>query len=268
MGGRIRISAFVIPWQSRADFEPQSMDCLRTNSIAGLISISSTSAVFLRAMSAKPNYILEPSGDVLLVLSRTQVGSLVVVTTPNESTVAPALEEIEVLVSSRHLALASKVFSIMFDGQFRERVDLDSKEIKRVPLSDDNAHAMLILLDIIHGLHRRVRRDISMPVFTAVAVLVDKYELHEVAEIYTDYWFRLHWTVESPKIKSLQSDIVDWIFLSWVFQKPAEFKDLTRNAIMTFGETFDDKGYPIPETVASKYSFNQSQHMVFLIQYL
>ncbi|KAJ9605305.1 hypothetical protein H2200_009962 [Cladophialophora chaetospira] len=122
-------------------------------------------------MSTKRDLIFDPSGDVLLVLASGNEESSAA-EDDNETT--SVIEEVEALVSSRHLALASRVFRIMFDGQFKERVELNSKKVKRVPLPDDDAQAMTILLYIVHGLNMRVPKEVSMEEFIAISILIDK----------------------------------------------------------------------------------------------
>lgn len=59
-----------------------------------------------------------------------------------------------------------------------------------VPLIEDNAPAMLTILAIVHGLTRRVPRKVDKNLLVQVAISIDKYEFHEIAEVYTDMWFQ------------------------------------------------------------------------------
>jgi len=158
------------------------------------------------------------------------------------------IEEFEVRVSSRHLALASKVFRVMFDGHFKERVDPGKEQPTRVPLPDDDPDAIMVLLNIIHGLNKRVQRSIEKPLFIAIAILVDKYELHEVVELCAEKWFEQLWAVRSFNPPHL----TDWIFLCWVFGKATQFQQLSSTAIRKCGPKFEDNGLPFPQFVASK----------------
>ena len=78
-------------------------------------------------------------------------------------------EEVEVLVSSRHLALASRVFRIMFDGNFREKITPGRTGLRRVPLPEDNHEAMMVLLRIIHGQNGKVPRAVSRALLVEIA---------------------------------------------------------------------------------------------------
>ena len=106
----------------------------------------------------------------------------------------------------------------------------------------------MILLNIVHGLARRLPRHIDLSLLGDIAILVDKYGLHEVTEVYTGAYFRDLYGPES----SLPSQLTDWIFVAWVFGMAVEFKQLTRDTILTCGSQFQDKGLPLPDSLASK----------------
>ena len=229
-------------------------------------------------MSPAKDLIFDPYGDVLLVLGK---GSAPTVSLLDAETAAhaethdddkvqlgPAVEYLsesavqpeqtarqpkqadtfEVKVSSRHLALASRVFRAMFDGNFRERVQPRDHELTKVPLPDDDPDAMMILLGVIHGLNKRVSRTIDKPSFIAVTILIDKYELHESSQVYADMWFDDLWAKRSLSTPHL----TDWIYVCWVLGKAMYFKSLTKRAISDCGSKFEDNGLPFPEFIASK----------------
>ena len=160
----------------------------------------------------------------------------------------PQHEEFEAVVSSRHLALSSRVFRVMFCGAYLEKILPSDSPPKRVVLPDDDPDAFLVLLAIIHGRNRRVPRRVSKSQLIEIAILVDKYELHEVCELFTDMWFAdvygVHW--DNPPLPT------EWIYLSYVFGKADEFKQATRLAILNCGPEFEDEGMPIPKEIASK----------------
>jgi len=74
-------------------------------------------------------------------------------------------EKIEIQVSSRHLALASRVFRRMFDGNSPGSLNPERRPLTPVPLLDDNADALLVLLRIVHGFTRKVPRRLDKPTF-------------------------------------------------------------------------------------------------------
>jgi hypothetical protein len=113
----------------------------------------------------------------------------------------PKSEHIRIRVSSKHLILASPYFRSMLQGDFKEGVDLRTTGAAEIRLVGGHPAALLILLNIIHGHTRRVPRNVDFRMLTRIAVLVDKYQFHEVAEMFTDTW------VEKLKGGSLTDDL-------------------------------------------------------------
>jgi hypothetical protein len=221
-------------------------------------------------MSSFPiNTIFDPSGDVLLVLSKkddsepaTKAPDDVDKVTPDDehkqqptrpdssdSQASQPVKEYEFMVSSRHLALASLVFRTMFDGNFKERISPECGSLTRVPLPDDNFDAMLLLLAIVHGRTRAVPRIIDKDLFVDIAVLIDKYGMDECTQVFTDMWFRDLWY----QPKEAAPHLIDWIFLCLVFKHASEFEQLTREAIFQSTLIFEDNQLPLPQWVASEY---------------
>jgi len=155
-------------------------------------------------------------------------------------------EKIEVRVSSKHLVLASQVFRVMLEGSFLEGRKSDAQELKRVPLPDDDADAMLLLLSIVHGLTRRVPRRIKNHLFLNVVILIDKYQLNEATEICTDIWFDVLW---KSVPQNLYQDLANWIYSCWVLRKEEEFKNLTRLAQFERGSRFEDGDTLFPGSI-------------------
>jgi hypothetical protein len=94
-------------------------------------------------------------------------------------------------VSSKHLALASAVFKALLRGGFAESRDLDAGLPAEVRLPDVEPAALLVLLYIVHGQPKKVPGEVSLNILTHIAILVDKYELHEVAAAAADAWYDL-----------------------------------------------------------------------------
>lgn len=151
-------------------------------------------------------------------------------------------------VSSKHMILASKVFHAMLKrGVFKEGKELATSGTLELPLPDDDPAAFAILLNIIHGHTRKVPRIINLEMLTSISVLVDKYNLHEAVEVYSDMWItHLQESVDYTKQNFPRLSI------SWVFKKSDIFRDVTRQAQCSATDTFADNeaiGLPIPEAV-------------------
>ncbi|KAE8453983.1 hypothetical protein EG329_007759 [Mollisiaceae sp. DMI_Dod_QoI] len=171
----------------------------------------------------------------------------------------PSLEEIganvDMIVSSRHLMLASPVFKAMLrlDG-FKEGHKLESAGKAEIPLPDDDPEALIILLDIIHGRNRRIPRQISLDLMTKVTILVDKYQMVEAAEVFSESWIE-HLKMSIPTeyvTPEDQTAVHKWIGISWVFGNRKEFQDMTMFVQRGCGSDLEEKieeGLLIPDII-------------------
>jgi hypothetical protein len=81
---------------------------------------------------------------------------------------------------------------------------------------------------------------------TRIAILVDKYMLHEVAEMFTDTWFQ---GLDGAIPDSTIDDLVTGICVFWIFGKSDEFNGWTRFAQLESKGRVDGKGLPIPSSI-------------------
>jgi hypothetical protein len=146
----------------------------------------------------------------------------------------PKSEHIRIRVSSKHLILASHYFRSILRGDFKEGVDLRTTKVTEIPLVEDHPAALLILLNIIYGHTRRVPRAVDFRILTRIAVLVDKYQFHEVAEMFTNTWVE---KLRGSMPTSLTDDLRAAICIYWVFRKSSEFKRVTQIALMDSNDT-------------------------------
>jgi hypothetical protein len=101
----------------------------------------------------------------------------------------PPMDEVQMLVSSKHLMSASTVFKAMLRaGAFQEGQTLNSTGRVSIPLPDDNPDAMKVLLDILHHRNRQVPKTVTLSLMTHLTILVDKYQMVEVLEAYQPIW--------------------------------------------------------------------------------
>ncbi|KAJ9605296.1 hypothetical protein H2200_009953 [Cladophialophora chaetospira] len=192
----------------------------------------------------------DPTGDVLLILTENKSNR------PNQ--------QLEAKVSSRHLALASEVFRVMFDGGFKERIG-PGQPIRRVPLPDDDAKAMMILLGILHGLSGRVPKTIRLRTFVKIGILVDKYQLQEAVEVYVDRWFQPLWDAAEYETCA---GLAKWIFLTSAFNLDSEFKMMTWYAIYRGDQSIYDHGLPLPAAICTEIDRQRTTALEGLLDYL
>ena len=125
-----------------------------------------------------------------------------------------------------------------------------------LPLPDDNADALIIILNILHDRNRQVPKRIPLSTLAHLSILADKYQILESIETFVSFW-----VTDREIQKSLPStsgpSLYPWLSIAWVFHLPLEFKQLTR---IVMHESKSDisveqhEGYdlPIPELLISK----------------
>ncbi|KAG4440524.1 hypothetical protein IFR05_003994 [Cadophora sp. M221] len=189
--------------------------------------------------------VLTPPGSDL--------GSAEAVENPCSDSAEEACKEIDMLVSSKHLMLASPVFKAMLQrGTFLEGKKLQSGGAVVIPLPDDDPDIFQILLNIVHGRVRQVPNQVSVKVMTGLSILVDKYQMHEIVELYVRTWM--------PELKKslpakLDSTLLSWISICYVFRISAEYQHVTRLAKLESCSPLGTDGehdFPIPSLVINR----------------
>lgn len=164
---------------------------------------------------------------------------------------AISTQEIVMQVSSKHLSLASKVFDNMFQGQPRDDIASHDRKPVTIPLLKDDFESLQTLLYIVHGRTRRVSRLVERSQLLRTVVLIDKYEFHEVAEVFTDIWF----DSLRPEIPhNLHQDLAPWIYTCWELRKSEEFNTLTQIAIRETNCGLEDPDALVPYWITGKRS--------------
>ncbi|KAL5321431.1 hypothetical protein ACEPPN_009389 [Leptodophora sp. 'Broadleaf-Isolate-01'] len=99
------------------------------------------------------------------------------------------VEEVQMRVSSRHLILASPTFrTCLGSDMYPEGRTLQSEGHVVIPLHDEDPDAMIILLNIIHGLSSKVPRRVDLNILSKIATAVNHRHMHEAVGIWSDTW--------------------------------------------------------------------------------
>ena len=123
--------------------------------------------------------------------------------------------------------MASSVFRAMLSDMFREGRELGSTNSLKLPLPDDDLDALRILLNMVHGHAYRLPHSVSFSTLANIAVLVDKYLLHEIAEVYCKSW--IEWFSLKTEVKLSKPELVyRWLDICWVFARKKDFQKVTR----------------------------------------
>ena len=80
----------------------------------------------------------------------------------------------------------------------------------KLPLPDDDPDALRILLNMIHGHAYRLPQEVAFCTLADIAVLVDKYALHEIAEVYCRFWVE-EARVQAMVILSMPEFLPQWL---------------------------------------------------------
>ncbi|QSZ33638.1 hypothetical protein DSL72_005206 [Monilinia vaccinii-corymbosi] len=108
--------------------------------------------------------------------------------TAESSKALTELHDVVLLVSSKHMMLASPVFKAMFQHRFREGEELHQTGMVVVSLPEDNPDKFLMLVNIIHCRGADVPLKISPEDLCDLAILVDKYEMHSAVKFVSNVW--------------------------------------------------------------------------------
>ncbi|KXH37002.1 hypothetical protein CSIM01_00066 [Colletotrichum simmondsii] len=163
------------------------------------------------------------------------------------------------LVSSRHLALASRYFSAKLSGSWKEAAVKHIDGCYHMDATDWDSEALLILMKVIHGKTRSVPRQMDLEMLAKLAVLVDYYDCHEVIEIYCPAWIG-HLRNKLPV--DYGRDMVLWLLISHVFQQDDIFQQMTQVAVLKSAGPVRTMELPIPSSLVGKVSAFDSLFIV------
>lgn len=161
--------------------------------------------------------------------------------------VAPTTKaDVKFRVSSKHLMLASKYFYSLFNGLWKEN-NTNSDSNYSLYTDDWDGEALLIMLNIIHGRNRKVPRTLSLEQVARIAVIIDYYQCHEVAEAFSDGWIA-EIGLYMPLIECGRETVLRFM-VSWVFTQKNVFSDLSVHMQRLLRGPLDPLNLPIPEVV-------------------
>lgn len=166
--------------------------------------------------------------------------------------VVPESQDVECVVSSGHMMLASAYFQKRLMGE----ACVDAGTLRRtgratIALGDD-PDTFAILLNIIHGRTRQVPRQVSLDLLSRLAVLINYYAMLESVELFSDTW------IENLKREGMPTEynehVLPWLFIFWVFEKGDDFRDMARLVQRECDERLDELvgAIPLPHTMISK----------------
>ncbi|KAK6816096.1 hypothetical protein RU639_009055 [Aspergillus parasiticus] len=202
----------------------------------------------------QPSHIIDPDGEVIILLRKKSLKESPVdeppideppVEEPIQEPVSGPLEEscLRIQVSAKHLILASSVFKKILTGGWKESVTYLQKGSVEITAESWDIEALLILLRAIHGQQYHVPRKLTLEMLAKVAVLVDYYDCKESVYIWSTIWID---ALEEKVPKTYSRDLLLWLWISCVFQLPAQFKESTSTVMSWSDGWINSLEFPIP----------------------
>ncbi|KUJ15851.1 uncharacterized protein LY89DRAFT_670390 [Mollisia scopiformis] len=210
------------------------------------------------------NIIFDPEGDLLLRLLEPKTGSAVEDKVGPSAPEATSMEEFHMLVSSKHLKLASPVFRAMFQPGFLEGQILQSQARAQIDMPDDDPEAFGLLMNAIHGLSSKMPITVNLKTLTALALVVDKYQ-SEATFPYAQRWCLVLGDAFDWK-NAPMSGIVSWLCICWVFKMPQSFKMVSRVAERRSSSRLKAVDLPLPEIVLDRIEAKRQSAIDEIIQ--
>lgn len=148
----------------------------------------------------------------------------------------------------------------MLRGNFAEGKALAERGAIELMLPDDDGEAMLILMNIIHGKFFSVPKAITRYLLGEIAVLVDKYQLHEAVHSSAATWIsseNSNWTSPATELRSNTDYYKFCLDVSLVFSNEKIFRWATRELILHARTPQIQSRLPVCPAVFSKCVTNK-----------
>lgn len=143
-------------------------------------------------------------------------------------------------VASQVLWTASRVFWAMFgpESVYKEATELRRSQLLGTPTAiplDDDSHAFEIVLMALHHQIELLPERVEVEVLVQIAVIVDKYELHQALKLVTDKLFS---GAKDALFSGAMGALAvpgneNLLFCCYVFRKEEEFADLSKRLIQS-----------------------------------
>ncbi|RLL99048.1 hypothetical protein CFD26_107949 [Aspergillus turcosus] len=213
-------------------------------------------------------YVIDPEGDVLLVINEVPSSGHPISLKKEDSSVSTATDTkdtidctssrngqggIEIHASSRHLTLASRFFDEKLSSKDKTR---SSDGMVVVTVEVEDVDALLIVLNIMHCRTSKVPRLVGLQMLCMIAGLVYKCGCLEAVAFFSSIWID---NLKGNLPGCLSEDLVRWIFISWVFRHENIFQKMTLVAVRHSVGPIQHYGLPIPKPLLRGFFLNDSQ---------
>ncbi|KAI9048634.1 hypothetical protein LZ554_007466 [Drepanopeziza brunnea f. sp. 'monogermtubi'] len=235
-------------------------------------------------MPVPKRIIFDPDGDVLLRLSyplapialkdylcrdsESEKQAAAKVTNEPQDIAKGTSRKVEMLVSSKHLALVSPVFKAMFRPGFKEGNELITDGKLDLPLDEDDPIAWEAILNIIHCRLGYVPGRVELAFMISISVLADKYQMVEALCYHASIWIDQRVTlIPTPCDPNF---FLPWMAIGWVFSHEEAFYTALHTArrsspheLINLAET---RPLPIPSAVIEHINSDRQRAIEEAIQ--
>lgn len=153
-------------------------------------------------------------------------------------------------VSAKHMMFASSFFKNCLTGAWKESKTYQQKGLVEVPAEGRDSEALLNIIRAMHRQYSLIPKKVTLEMLAKIAVISNYYDCKYVLYIITDIWFSsLDQNITSSR------DLVLWLWVSWFFKHPTQFKEASSTALSWSEGSIDVRGLPGPNQVIGKIRY-------------
>jgi len=119
----------------------------------------------------------------------------------------------------------------MFRPDFKEGVELIKDGSVTIPLPEDDAPAVALMMTISHGRNKDIPQNISAELLYKLTLFADKYELNDTVSLFVGLWTGRLCCWGYDLDLSTKDTIYRWLTISYIFSDAQTFDRATRAAV-------------------------------------
>lgn len=154
--------------------------------------------------------------------------------------------------------LASPYLRKMYSGAWRESTLRGEDGLLSWDVGDlFDPNAFITVMNVVHGLNRKVPRSVDLELLARIAVIVDYLQCHESMDVFSVIWID---GLRSSLPDTYGRELILWIMVSSIFRDQVVFGTTTRTAILNARGEVPSVGLPIHQRIVSQYLPPQSNN--------
>lgn len=147
--------------------------------------------------------------------------------------------------------LASPSLRKMYSGDWKETTLRDEDGLLSWDVGDlFDPNAFIIVMNVVHGLNRKVPRAVDLELLAKIAVIVDYLKCHESMDVFSAIWIE---GLRSSIPGTYSRELILWIMVSSIFRDQKAFGTASRTAILNARDEVPSIGLPIHQKIISQY---------------